>query len=464
MAYTPASILPAPHSDTLAIRWLIILSLVCLLAFWVTIPLPRVDGQIIGSDGMYYYAYLPSLLIDGDLDFSNQYLYLRAYVINQGGDPIGPRTPTGLPANQYTVGTALLWMPFFLLAHALSLGMQALGLSVDTTGVGPLYQTIVLTGSILYGSGAILLSYRTARHSLGIAASFWASVTVLLGGNLIYYMTAEPSMSHTSSAFLAAAFFALWQHIGHGPRWAGAAYGALAGLLALVRPQMGLLLAIPYFLWFAEMLDKTQHRQDHALWRDYFISTLSAATAAVIVFAPQLFIWKQVFGDMLGTSYLAGGNSFYWLRPKLVETLVSSERGLLVWHPVFAFAIAGLILGVTRRRRWCIVGLATILVQWYIISSWHVWTQGDAFGGRMFIGCTACFVWGIGYLIEQLGHDLPFGALTLVVTAGVLVMLNGLFFVAYRFYLFAVTAPTWWDITSGRFVIPWRLATQILLR
>ena len=50
-------------------------TLACLLAFLLTIPLPRADGQLVGSDGVYYYVYLPSLLLDGDLDFSDEYAY-----------------------------------------------------------------------------------------------------------------------------------------------------------------------------------------------------------------------------------------------------------------------------------------------------------------------------------------------------------------------------------------------------
>ena len=45
----------------------------CIVLFLITIPMPHADGQLIGSDGVYYYAYLPTLLLDHDLNFDNQY-------------------------------------------------------------------------------------------------------------------------------------------------------------------------------------------------------------------------------------------------------------------------------------------------------------------------------------------------------------------------------------------------------
>ena len=52
------------------------LSAACLVVFLATIPLPRIDGQLIGGDGAGYYAYLPSVILDRDLDFANQYAAL----------------------------------------------------------------------------------------------------------------------------------------------------------------------------------------------------------------------------------------------------------------------------------------------------------------------------------------------------------------------------------------------------
>jgi hypothetical protein len=182
------------------------LAAVCLAAFLVTIPLPRADGQLLGTDGFGYFVYLPSVVIDHDLDLSNQYAILH---------PNGParparRTATGLLPNPWPVGPALLWLPFFLLAHALAIGLDLVGAGIALDGCSYWYQAFVITGNILYGAAALLLAWSVGRRVASSGAALWATVLVGFGGNLVYYMTAEPSMAHAVSAFAVSLFFVAW--------------------------------------------------------------------------------------------------------------------------------------------------------------------------------------------------------------------------------------------------------------
>ncbi len=67
--------------------------------------------QRVASDGIFYYSPLHSLVVDGDLDFANEYRVL--------GAPAGyfQRTETGRLPNNFSIGPALLWLPWFVLAH-----------------------------------------------------------------------------------------------------------------------------------------------------------------------------------------------------------------------------------------------------------------------------------------------------------------------------------------------------------
>lgn len=52
----------------------------CCLAYWFALAMvarPGTHGHVIGSDGIFYYEYLPSAVIDGDLDFANQRQLVR---------------------------------------------------------------------------------------------------------------------------------------------------------------------------------------------------------------------------------------------------------------------------------------------------------------------------------------------------------------------------------------------------
>src|ERR1051325_11874526 len=63
------------------------------------------------ADAAYYYAYLPSLVLDRDLDFTNQ------YQVTQNWYRLGP-TPIGRPGNVFGIGPAVFELPAFVVGHA----------------------------------------------------------------------------------------------------------------------------------------------------------------------------------------------------------------------------------------------------------------------------------------------------------------------------------------------------------
>jgi hypothetical protein len=77
------------------------------------------------ADADYYHVYLPSLVLDGDLDFANQY--------ELTGNHYGfGRTDIGRPANVFGIGPAVFELPGFLVGHAVAsaMGKRANGFSV----------------------------------------------------------------------------------------------------------------------------------------------------------------------------------------------------------------------------------------------------------------------------------------------------------------------------------------------
>src|SRR5512145_784809 len=94
------------------------------LALLLLASLPLVTPRIAESDAIQYFSYLPSLLLDRDLDFEDE------YTVFYREDPEGRKgfketfldlsTATGLNLNFAPVGTALLWSPFYVAAHLLA--------------------------------------------------------------------------------------------------------------------------------------------------------------------------------------------------------------------------------------------------------------------------------------------------------------------------------------------------------
>src|SRR5437867_1653832 len=108
-----------------------------LALFLLTLPFlnPAVRG-----DGVGYYAYLRSLLIEGRFDFREDWLAAPAIVridyVDEAGN-VRPEqfTRTGVLVNHWSIGPALLWAPAVVTVHVVVLGARALGARVPADGL-----------------------------------------------------------------------------------------------------------------------------------------------------------------------------------------------------------------------------------------------------------------------------------------------------------------------------------------
>jgi hypothetical protein len=439
------------EADTrFAFRLVLLVTLICQLAFLLTIPLPRRDGQLVGSDGAIYYSFLPAVLVDRDLDFSDQYETLLSKTPRQLDRLMAETTRFGVPGNRLPFGTALFWSPFFVMAQSVASMLGWFGFPVDTSGCGFIAQAGTLLGSILYGGAALWLSFLFVRRYESSSSALVACLLLVLGGNLVYYMTAEPSMSHTVSAFVVSLLFFAWSRLGDRDQfWPFAVFGVIGGLAALVRLQDALLLAVPLLgsLWFGQTLVPRQEWRRTGRRLAYAVA---GGLVALMVFSPQLLLWKYLYTAPEAAPYIkaAGRAGIDWLDPKLLKLFFSKGRGFFVWHPVFLFALTGLVLALRRYPKTALLCLGGFAVQAWVIACW-AWSQGDSFGGRMLIACTPLFALGLARFIETV--RVKFSWRPVMLAAGFLIVSNLLLFIKYRFDLVTSSGyPTWHDVTIGR--------------
>lgn len=419
-----------------ATRILLALSLLALGALLASIPIPRADGMLIGSDGIGYYMHVRSIALDRDLDFANEAAHLNAakYIDIY-------RTPTGRISNQYAIGAPILWLPFFLAAHLLSLALRAVGLPVAADGYGYLYQAAVCIGSIFYGSCALFLMHRTARRLFG-GVALAACVVLFLTTNFAYYLVAEPSMAHMCSVFAASLMVYLWLSLRPltTPKPC-LAVGLAGGLVGLVRQPDAVLLLMP-------ALDALLARG--AAWdRGRRIAAMVVGFFAL--FWAQMAVWYVLNGSPFLSGYLLKGDQgFRWLSPRLLEVLLSTRHGLFLWHPIWLFAVAGLAELTRQNPRMGGLLLAGFAVQAYVIASWSAWWQGDSFGGRMFMAALPIFAIGLAAFLQR-ARSRP-GLVAAVL--GVLVALavwNALFMAQYRLGYISRGGPyTLRELTWGK--------------
>jgi len=372
-----------------------------LLVLLFVLTLPLVTPKIRGADEIQYYSHLRSLVFDRDLDFENEYRWFVAH--DAKGLAAFQETflerrerLTGRPINFTPIGCALLWSPFYLLAHAGVLAARGLSLStVDADGFSRPYQAAVCYASAVYGWLGLLLLHGVLRRRFAEPAASWAVAGVWLATPLLYYMTLAPGFSHACSVFAVSLLLFLSLRARDSGRTADWALAGLAGgLCGLIREQDALFLAIPAGLlaWDA--------------WRTRQLGRGARALAALLlagasVFAPQFLAYRAVNGSVRPSTLVTRKMS--WASPHFLDVLFDPAHGLFLWSPLLAVAAAGLLVEAWRRReaRATVLLLALLLQVWIngAVLSWH---QAGAFGSRRFVASSALFAFGLAALLQAL--------------------------------------------------------------
>lgn len=134
------------------------------IIFAITLPL---SNPWVRGDGVNYYAYVRSLLVEHDLNFESDWrqanLSFRIYSVNPQGQ-IAPEfyTSTGHIENKYAVGASILWAPFLVPVHAGVLVSQRLGFNVSADGFSKPYLVTMALATALYAFVGLCLSFQLA--------------------------------------------------------------------------------------------------------------------------------------------------------------------------------------------------------------------------------------------------------------------------------------------------------------
>jgi hypothetical protein len=397
-------------------RWLFLL-------FLLTLPLmnPWVRG-----DGVGYYAYARAPLIEHSLDFTHDYQSanpnFRADHVDSVGLPRAEfRTPTGHLDNHFTVGPAILWSPFLLIAHAGVLLARALGSSVAADGFSAPYRYAMAFGTAFYGFLGLLLSFRLACRYLRPLWSFLATIAIWWGSSLPVYMYFNPSWSHAHSAFMVALFLYYWDCTRESrtlAQWL--LLGLIVGLMLNVYyPNLMVLSILPleaigqYAQAFrsgtAASPTPTQLLARHLLF----------GLAVCLMLLPTFVSRWIVYGGPFETGYVSL-RDFLWSAPAFLQVLFSANHGLFSWTPLLALACLGLILAAIRLPRIGLPLLVASVAFYLFIALYPDWAGISSYGNRFFISLTAMFIFGLAMLLQRFAAVFPSSRTAALVSSGVL--------------------------------------------
>jgi hypothetical protein len=378
-----------------------------ILALLFIFTLPMVNPWVRG-DGVGYYAFARSLLIEHRLDFERDWVnanssFRMGRVDDQ--DQILPSeiTSTGHIDNHFSIGPAILWSPFLLVAQMAVEINHFFGGHISADGFSLPYTFAMALGTATYGFVGILLSFQLAEKYFSARSAFLGTLGIWFASSLPVYMYFNPSWSHAHSAFVVALFFWYWDRT-RGDRtctqWL--VLGLIAGLMINVYYISAVLLIVPLVESLVGYWRGIRTRHMNVAGR-IFLQNFVFALTTFFVFLPTLITKKIIYGGFLQFGYRE-----HWSvgSPALLRVCFSSEHGLFTWTPVLLLAVIGLFLLRNRDRAlswYSVLAFATYL---YVIGCYGNWAGISSFGSRFFVSLTSLFVLGLASFFEYLADIL----------------------------------------------------------
>jgi hypothetical protein len=432
--------------------------------------LPLINPWVRG-DGVGYYAFARAPLIEHSLNFERDYqaanTSFREVRLDENGLPRSVfRTRTGHLDNHFTIGPAMLWTPFLLLAHAAVLLARAVGAHVAADGFSAPYRIAMALATALYGFLGLLLSVRLARKYVDDRWVFLATVSIWWATSLPVYMYFNPSWSHVHSAFAVALFLWYW----HETREQRTTYqwcilAAITGLMLNVYYANSMILLVIVVEAFRQYLAAARNPTgaDPTL-RKLLTNHLLFGLIVLICLLPTFITRAIIYGNAFESGYVPISH-WLWNSPFLLAVLFSSNHGLFTWTPIALFAVAGLFLFWLREPRVGAPILIAALGFYIFIACYPDWAGISSYGNRFFISLTPLFVLGLSVLLDRLSKSFSSPRAASAVASfflAFLILWNMAFIFQWGTHLVPARGPISWGemIHNQFFVVPREISAK----
>jgi hypothetical protein len=363
------------------------------------------QNALINWDVTSYYSYLPAVFVHQDLKFN----FLKNSPINYAEKhQFWPETaPNGNKVIKTTMGMSILYLPFFLVAHAFAI----MSPEVNANGFSKAYEIGLTLSCVFY---LIIGMFFLSKILLRLYDKKIVSILLLLvflGSNLFFYSTTEPCMSHAYTFSLASILMYLTTKVfGKFNLKIAVLFGLILGLLFLVRPT-NILFGLVCFLFNVFSWESFKNR---LLWSLENTKLLVVTIlVALSICSIQFIYWKWATGDWIFNSYI--GERFYFDRPRILNFLFSYRKGWLVYSPVFVLSFLGLYKMYKNKNEWGLPIIITLIATIYLFSSWWCWWFGGGFGMRPMIDYYPLLIIPVGELLKQKLTLLKNGVLTFII-------------------------------------------------
>lgn len=371
---------------------------IALMAFVVIMNWSFAPGNIISWDVYGYYLYLPATFIYQDLGLVNKQVILDLmdqynssgtfYQAHPGAD--------GLHVMKYSMGMAILYLPFFLLG---CLGAFLFDFPID--GFSVPFQQALFFGGIVYSLIGLWVLTKVLNHFFSWKVAALVLVLITLGTNYMVHVTMYGQNAMSQNYLFTGYALMLWLtikwHENQKKKYA-ILVAFVGGLMTLSRPTEIVVFLIPV-LWGIQ--NKETLLAKWKLLAAHKSHVILMMGIVAVIGSSQLIYWKLFTGKLLYDSYgNNAGEGMELLSPYTGKFLFSFRKGWLVYTPIMIFALGGIVATFKKNKGiFLSIGLFTIL-NVYLISSWSNWWYAQSFSQRAMVSSYPFLAIGLGYFFN----------------------------------------------------------------
>lgn len=399
-----ASVSTHPSAFFLKNKNHLILLLLFLFYGFILIPLGDYKHPEVSHAGYYsiqridpgddtgYYAYLRSGVIDVDFDFFNEKRYWHFDAI----------TSTGYSANYWYLGQSLIWMPFFLIGHAIAWFYSLLGYPVATNGYSFPYHALTFIGSSCEVFIALIVCYECLKKFFSQRACLITTILIFSSTCLPYFTFIRNRMSHSGDLLAASIFFLFFLNFRENkkkPLSFFVLWGIFTGILFDLRFSNLVYLIFPlWFIFKSLVTTKTKDSPNKKRISTILLSCL----AFVITTLPQWSTWWMLNDVPLpetGGMAIAVSPTLTSISNSLGNLFFSPGWGLAFTEPIWFLGVIGLIMFLRKDKT---LGILSLLFFCGSCVVPVVLGNGASFGQRYLIPALPVLALGLAQFVDMM--------------------------------------------------------------
>lgn len=119
--------------------------------------------------------------------------------------------------------------------------------------------------------------------------------------------------------------------------------------------------------------------------------------SSIFILSIQLFYWKFQTGNWIYWSY--GSESFYFLKPHLIEGLIGFRKGWFLYTPLMILGCVGLFMS---PKRIALSITLFLMLFTYVVFSWWNWWYGGSLGCRPMLDVYVFLAVGLAYFYQYI--------------------------------------------------------------